>query len=610
MKKPLKIIALALALCMAFPYCAFAYDNAEGKVEVNESGKLVMDGNAVSGLYNEVYYQNGERETDLNAIMKIGGLEYYLRQGKSYTGIYGNRYYKNGVWCAYLNGNYSVNGKQYDFVQGVIDNPDSAEETPAFTDRFNLFTGPMSGLFYERGRVDLNYTGYKVFKKHTYYVEKGKLFNGYYDGCYYKNGLADKDFSGLHGVNGVNHCFMAGYFYTGVFDGVYYIDGLKSNVTGYTVIDNIRYYLSDGYLANGIFDGAFFKDGLVDVTVNGRVKVDDEYYNFKNGITADGLHDGRWYTDGEFDEAAQGVKLYNGMPHYIRNGVLSSGVAEYKGKLRYFENGELSSYSGWKNIGEDRYYINSGIAVRGVFEIDEIKYLFDNEGKLCKQREAIFENVVYTSDENGVATLAPLLFTPQRGSSIPYPHKAHPDGTISSSGCGVCSALMIVQNSTTYEVTLEEMAQKMLDYGCRISSGSDMKRTAQLLEENYGITCEITDDNAKLKEHLEKGYFAVANVGKIPLFSFTGGHFVAVMGVKEDGNVIIFDPNVREGKYGEGVRKDIHYNSENNEVYTSFDVLRSDSWYGCYYLFTPTQNIALRRSENSALNAANPEKEE
>ena len=606
MKYLSKLIAVLLAFSFVFPYTVFADDDSD--ITVNGSGKLVKNGSAFSGLYNEVYYQNGTRDSALNDFVKIDGSEYYLRQGKPFTGIYGNRLYNNGKWCSYVNGSYSVNGEKYEFVNGEIDS-DKAQTAPDFTDNFNLYSGPLSGYYYEKGRIDINFTGFKAFAKKTYYVKNGKLFNGYYDGCYYKNGLADRSFSGLHGVNGKNYCFMAGYFFTGVFENVYYVNGERSDFSGYKTIDNIRYFLSAGELACGVFDGAYFKNGLVDSSVNGEVRVDGEIYKFINGITSDGLHDGRWYKDGVFDETAEGVKVYGGLPHYIKNGVLSTGISEYKGKLRYFERGELSKYNGWKDIDGERYYIEDSAAKRGVAEIDGVKYLFDADGKLCKEREAIFENFVYTSDENGVASYAPQFFIPQRGSSIPYPHSKRPNATIASSGCGVCSALMVLMNSTTNTLTLEEMTQKMLDYGCRIPSGSDMKKAAQMLEEDYGITWEITDDNNKLREHLKKGYLAVANVGKIPLFSFTGGHFIVVAGLLDDDNVIIFDPNTREGKYGTGIRKDIHYNSENNEVYTTFDVLRSDSQYGCYYLFTPTRDIALRRSENSVFDVDKAENE-
>ncbi len=602
MKKLCGVIAVFLAFCMLIPYTAFGFDKNESGFTVSASGKLEKNGNAYSGLYKEVYYSDGVRASKMNAVLEIGGLEYYLRQGKSYTGIYGNRYYKDGVWCSYINGSYDVDGKKYEFVKGEIETGDESDYSPSFTDKFNLFSGPMSGFYYERGYIDFSFTGYKVYLKHAYYVRAGRLFNGYFDGCYYKNGLADKDYCGIHKADNKKLCFMAGYIYTGIYGNVYYKNGIKSDYSGYKTVDNIRYYLSGGALANGVFDGAYFKNGLVDTSVNGKIKVDDEWYTFVNGITSDGLHDGRWYTDGKFDESVNGIKLCGGLPHYLKNGRLSTGIAEYKGKLRYFKNGELSSYSEWLELDGERYYIENSCAVRGVYEIDGVKYLFDAEGRLCKNREAIFENVVYTSDENGVASLAPQLYVTQRGSTIPYPHEKHPDATIASAGCGVCSAVMIVMNETTYTVTLEEMTQKMLDYGCRIPSGSNLNKAAEMLERDYKITCELTDDNEKLKDHLKKGYLAVANVGKIPLFSLTGGHYVVVAGIKDEDTAIIFDPNVREGKYGSGIRKDISYNSENNEVYASFDTLREDAWYGCYLLFTPTENIALRRSENSMLN--------
>ena len=599
MKKFCRIFALILVFSLLIPCSALAKDG----ISVDSTGSLTKNGSKFNGLYNEVYYKGGARETNLNGVKKVDGLERCFRQGKSYTGVYGNRYYKNGVWCSVLNGKHEINGKKYEFVNGEIATADSVmADGSGFTKNTNLFSGPISGFYYENGHIDFNFTGYKTYLNDTYYVRAGKLYNGYFERCYYKNGLADKSFNGMRKIDGKEYCFVAGYIFSGIYKNTYYVNGVKKKISGYKTVDNIRYYLKDGILANGVFDGAIFKNGIVDVTVNGKIKVGEEYYNFVNGITSDGLHDGKWYTDGEFDETAQGVKIYDGLPHYIKNGKTATGVCEYKGKLRYFRKGSLSSFTGWKEIDEDKYYILDGIASTGVVNIEDVNYLFDNEGKLCKEREAIFDKVVYASNENGVATLAPQIFIPQRGCDLPYPHKKRPNATIGTSGCGVCSSLMIIENCTTYRISLEEFTQKCLDNGCRTPTGSDMTACGNLLKKEYGFEFERTNDVEKLKDHLKQGYLAVACVGKIPLFSFTGGHFVVIAGMTDDDNAIVLDPNVREGKYGNGQRSEIHFNAENNEVYASFDTIKSDAQCGCYWLFTPTQNVAIRHSSTTKEN--------
>ena len=596
MKQLCRIIAVIIAFSFVMPFSAFAKDN----VSVDETGSLVKNGAKYSGLYNDVYYNGGTREIKLNGVKRINGTDYCFRQGRSYTGVYGNRYYKNGVWCSILNGKHKLDGKKYQFENGVIvDDTNVNGDGSGFTERVNLFSGPMSGFYYENGHVDFNYTGYKTYLNNTYYVKDGKLFNGYYEKCFYKNGLADKDYNGMHKIDGKDYCFVAGYIFTGIYKNTYYFNGIKKEISGYKKIDNIRYFLDKGVLANGVFDGAMFKNGLVDVKANGRIKVGEEYYTFINGITSDGLHDGKWYTGGEFDKTANGVKIYNGLPHYLKDGKVSTGVCNYKDKNRYFEKGSLKAYTGWKDIDENRYYILDGIASSGVAEIDNVKYLFDNEGKLCKGTEAVFENVVYTSDENGVAALAPQIYIPQRGNPLPYPHKKRPNATIATSGCGVCSSLMIIENSTTYRISIEEFTQKCLDNGCRTPTGSDMDSCGRLLQKEYGFEFERTNDIEKLKEHLKKGYLAVACVGKIPLFSFTGGHFMVIAGLLDEDNAVILEPNSREGKYGVGTRSDIHFNKANNEVYASFETIKKDAQCGCYWLFTPTQNVAIRHSSTT-----------
>ena len=593
MKKMIRMIIFVIVFSLIVPFSSFAKDG----VSVDETGSLVKNGAKYDGLYNDVYYKGGLRETNFNGVMKIGDSEYYFRQGKSFTGVYGNRYYKNGVWCSILNGSHKLDGKKYQFKDGVIVEPeDSFSDGTGFTERVNLYSGPMSGFYYDDGHIDFNFTGYKTYLNNTYYVRGGKLFDGYYERCFYKNGLADKDFNGMHKIDGKDYCFVAGYIFTGVYKNTYYLDGIKKEVSGYKKIDNVRYFLDNGVLANGVFDGAMFKNGLVDVNANGKIKVGDEYYTCVKGITKDGLHDGKWYTNGEFDKTANGVKIYNGLPHFLKDGKVATGVSSFKDKIRYFEKGSLKSFTGWKDIDGIRYYLLEGIASTGVVKVGDVSYLFDNDGKLCKGTEAVYDNVVYTSDENGVAILAPQIYIPQRGNPLPYPHKKRPNATIASSGCGVCTSLMILENSTTYRISIEEYTQKCLDNGCRTPSGSDMDHLGMLLQKDYGFTFERTNDIEKLKAHLKKGYLAAASVGKIPLFSFCGGHFVVVAGILDDNNVLILDPNSQEGKYGTGTRSAIHFNKLNNEVYSDFDTLQSDAHCGCYWLFTPTQNVAIRHS--------------
>lgn len=198
-----------------------------------------------------------------------------------------------------------------------------------------------------------------------------------------------------------------------------------------------------------------------------------------------------------------------------------------------------------------------------------------------------------------------MIYIQQNGSlgkSIPYPSSAHKNATIATSGCGVCSSLMVLSNSTSYTKTLKAWTTELRKAGCRAAEGTNMNKVSRYLKDKYGFKCETTDDISKLIKHLEKGYKAIANVGGKGYFS-SSGHFVCVAGITKSKKAIVLDPYIYNGKFTatcKGINRKNYftYNSSTHEVTCSFVTILNDSKGAKYYLFTPTKKVKLQYSNN------------
>ena len=59
---------------------------------------------------------------------------------------------------------------------------------------------------------------------------------------------------------------------------------------------------------------------------------------------------------------------------------------------------------------------------------------------------------------------------------VPYPSEARPQSNIKSSGCGVCSACMVVESMTEHKLSVEECAKFSLSVGGRDNDGTNMEK--------------------------------------------------------------------------------------------------------------------------------------
>lgn len=126
--------------------------------------------------------------------------------------------------------------------------------------------------------------------------------------------------------------------------------------------------------------------------------------------------------------------------------------------------------------------------------------------------------------------------------------------TVKSSGCGLCSSIMVVDRLLVdYKFDLEDAIKLSYSAKANYTYGTSLKRLGPKLAEKFNLEYEESSDSERLVYCLQTGGAVIANVGgdregHIGVFSH-GGHYIAVIGIEKDGRLAILDPSYKEGKY-------------------------------------------------------------
>lgn len=177
-----------------------------------------------------------------------------------------------------------------------------------------------------------------------------------------------------------------------------------------------------------------------------------------------------------------------------------------------------------------------------------------------------------------------------------YPHVPYPTltdlpelgcdkTTVRDAGCGLCASCMVIENMTGMEFPLIDCLELSLNVHANHSPGTDMTLLGPYIAERFHLKFTATDNPKLMREHLAKGYMAVACVaGDRPEENYVGvfshgGHYVAVVGMDEDKeHILVLDPSQVPGKYDiEGRREKVIVNG--NILHTTMTVLEQDCRY-------------------------------
>jgi len=131
--------------------------------------------------------------------------------------------------------------------------------------------------------------------------------------------------------------------------------------------------------------------------------------------------------------------------------------------------------------------------------------------------------------------------------------------TVRSSGCGLCSAIMVADRLLPrYDFDLTNAIELSYEMKANHSRGTDPKLFFPAFAKKLGLDYKQAKTTEELIHCLQTGGAAVVHVGKtegrVPLFT-KGGHYMAVIGLERDGRLAILDPSYFPGKYDEEGRQ-------------------------------------------------------
>lgn len=113
--------------------------------------------------------------------------------------------------------------------------------------------------------------------------------------------------------------------------------------------------------------------------------------------------------------------------------------------------------------------------------------------------------------------------------------------TIGRAGCGPTALAIAVASLTSNKVTPYDMAQWSVENGGLCEGSGSYHSLIPNGGRHYGLTVtSIGRDGKKLVEALQEGKLAIAIMSKGHFTS--GGHFIVLRGVTEDGKILVADP--------------------------------------------------------------------
>ena len=114
--------------------------------------------------------------------------------------------------------------------------------------------------------------------------------------------------------------------------------------------------------------------------------------------------------------------------------------------------------------------------------------------------------------------------------------------TIASSGCGPTAMAMVLTAVTGEEVTPVDAANWSMENGHRIKDNGTAWAYFEDIADAYGIECEqMGVSRSNIIDNLSEGKYVIAVVG--PGHFTSGGHYIVLTGITEDGKITVADPN-------------------------------------------------------------------
>ena len=164
--------------------------------------------------------------------------------------------------------------------------------------------------------------------------------------------------------------------------------------------------------------------------------------------------------------------------------------------------------------------------------------------------------------------------------------------TVSSSGCGLCAAVMIADRLLpNCQFSLEDAMG--ISYACKANGykGTTYTVFAPEFAKHCKLDLEMTCDPERLRYCLRTGGAAALHTkgnqeGHIGTFS-TVGHWVVAISEERDGRIAVLDPAYKEGRYDREGRKGLVEVVHDVVALCSMETVVADTGAAdpCFYLF-------------------------
>lgn len=132
--------------------------------------------------------------------------------------------------------------------------------------------------------------------------------------------------------------------------------------------------------------------------------------------------------------------------------------------------------------------------------------------------------------------------------------------TVKSSGCGLCSAVMVADRLIpNCEFSLTDAIELSYSVKANYRAGTSYARFAPAFAKKMGLHWENTEDIEEVRRCLRTGGAVVIHVGgdrdgHVGLFTH-GGHYMAIISEEPDGRFAVLDPSYKPGKFDEEGRQ-------------------------------------------------------
>ena len=176
---------------------------------------------------------------------------------------------------------------------------------------------------------------------------------------------------------------------------------------------------------------------------------------------------------------------------------------------------------------------------------------------------------------------------------VPYPRPSDPKANVKSGGCGVCCGSTVL-SFFGLNWAPDKLAPIFIAQGARADTGTNMRLACNIIAELADVHVTTISLEPELVKCLRAGGIAIANVdgdaGEKGVFS-NAGHYIVVVGVKDNGDLLIYDVGDYASKYASAYRA-ARVKREGELLVCSQATLDMDTKHRTpnYYLFWPKED--------------------